>query len=338
MTGITAIPAITPKTARLGCLLPTRGLLLAGRKPTDAESVLRLASWAEEAGLDSVWVGDSLTAKPRLEAMTTLAAIAARTSRVRLGTAVMLMALRHPVLLAQMAGTVDLIAGGRLQLGVGIGGAFNAMQQAEWRNAGVDQRTRAGRLEEMLQVIRGLNTGQPYRFDGRHFRLDDVVMEPTPAQPGGVPVYLGVHWHGRGDGQGAQRERQARRAARLADGIISISATPDEFVELTDTVRGYCAEYDRSPDAMSAVMYLTVNLDEDTARAEAEAEDWLLGYYGANIWGDRWGPFGDAGRVRERIHAYAGAGADQIVVRFASYRQEEQMQLFLEQVAPDFRS
>ena len=321
---------------QIGCLLPTRGLLLEDDKPTDAESVLRLATWAEEAGLDSVWVGDSLTAKPRLEAMTTLAAIAARTSKVRLGTAVMLMALRHPVLLAQMVGTVDLISGGRLQLGVGVGGAFNAMQQAEWRNAQVNQRTRAPRLEEMLQVIKGLGREEPYSFAGRHFELDDVVMQPTPVQSGGVPVYLGVHWHGRGDGQGAQRERQARRAARLSDGIISISATPDEFVEMNDTVRGYCAEYGRQPDEMSSVMYLTVNLDEDVARAEAEAEDWLLGYYGANIWGDRWGPFGDAERVRERIHAYAEAGADQVVVRFASYRQEEQMQTFLEQVAPDF--
>ncbi len=321
---------------RLGFLLPTRGLLLEDRPPSNAESVLRLATWAEEAGLDSVWVGDSLTAKPRLEAMTTLAAIAARTSRVRLGTAVMLMALRQPVLLAQMAGTVDLIAGGRLQLGVGVGGAFNAMQQAEWRNADVNQRNRVGRLEEMLQILKGLGTGEPYTHSGRHFQLDDVVMQPAPVQSGGVPVYLGVHWHGRGDGQGAQRERQARRAARFADGAISISATPDEFVELTDTVRGYCAEYDRDPDALSSVMYLTVNLDEDTARAEAEAEDWLLGYYGANIWGDRWGPFGSAARVRERIHAYAEAGADQVVVRFATYRQEEQMQTFLEQVAPDF--
>ena len=322
---------------QLGCLLPTRGLLLEERKPTDAESALRLATWAEEAGLASVWVGDSLTAKPRLEAMTTLAAIAARTSRVRLGTAVMLMALRHPALLAQMVGTVDLISGGRLQLGVGVGGAFNAMQQAEWRNAGVNRRTRAPRLEEMMQVIKGLGSGQPFTFNGRHFQLDDVVMEPTPVQSNGVPVYLGVHWHGRGDGQGAQRERQARRAARLADGVISISATPDEFVEMTGAVRDYYAEYGRNPDDMSSVMYLTVNLDEDVARAEAEAEDWLLGYYGANIWGDRWGPFGDAERVRERIHAYAAAGADQIVVRFASYRQEEQMQTFLEQVAPDFR-
>ncbi len=322
---------------RLGCLLPTRGLLLADKKPTDAESVLRLATWAEEAGLDSVWVGDSLTAKPRLEAMTTLAAIAVRTSRVRLGTAVMLMALRHPVLLAQMMGTVDLISGGRLQLGIGVGGAFNPMQQAEWRNAGVNRRTRVPRLEEMLAVVKGLGSGQPFTHSGPNFELGDAVMEPAPVQPGGVPVYLGVHWHGRGDGQGAQRERQARRAARLADGAISISATPDEFVELTDTVRGYCKEYGRDPGAMSSVMYLTVNLDADTNRAQAEAEDWLLGYYGANIWGDRWGPFGDAERVRERIQAYAEAGADQIVVRFASYRQEEQMQTFLEQVSPYFR-
>ena len=210
------------------------------------------------------------------------------------------------------------------------------MQQAEWRNAGVNQRTRVPRLEEMLKVVKGLGSGQPFTHSGPNFELDDTMMEPAPVQPGGVPVYLGVHWHGRGDGQGAQRERQARRAARLADGAISISATPDEFVELTNTVRGYCEEYGRDPGAMSSVMYLTVNLDEDINRAQAEAEDWLLGYYGANIWGDRWGPFGDAERVRERIQAYAEAGADQIVVRFASYRQEEQMQTFLEQVSPYF--
>lgn len=326
-----------PANVQLGCLLPTRGLLLEDRRPTDAETVLRLATWAEEAGMDSVWVGDSLTAKPRLEAMTTLAAIAARTSRVRLGTAVMLMALRQPVLLAQMMGTVDLISGGRLQLGIGVGGAFNGMQQAEWRNAEVPQRTRARRLEEMIEVVKGLGTGKPFTYEGRHFQLDDVVMEPTPVQPDGVPVYVGVHWHLRHDGQGALRDRQARRAARLADGAISISATPEELVELKSTVRDYCAEYGRDPDKLSLVMYMTVNLDSDVAGAEAEAEDWLLGYYGANIWGDRWGPFGDPERIRERIHAYAEAGADQIIVRFATYRQEEQMQVFLEQVAPDFR-
>jgi alkanesulfonate monooxygenase SsuD/methylene tetrahydromethanopterin reductase-like flavin-dependent oxidoreductase (luciferase family) len=86
-------------------LLPTRGLLLKEANPTDGGLVIRLAQRAEEAGLDSVWVGDSLIAKPRLEPLTTLAAVAAVTERVRLGTAVLLMALRHPVLLAQSMAT-----------------------------------------------------------------------------------------------------------------------------------------------------------------------------------------------------------------------------------------
>ena len=108
----------SPKTSgrkpRLGFLLPTRGLLLAEERPQSADRIIQLACRAEEAGLDSVWVGDSLTAKPRLEPLSVLAAVAARTDRVRLGTSVLLMALRHPVLLAQTLGTVDLISRGPL--------------------------------------------------------------------------------------------------------------------------------------------------------------------------------------------------------------------------------
>ena len=85
---------------KLGVLLPTRGLLLADSQAHDAGLVLEMAKQVESAGLDSVWVGDSLTAKPRLEPLSTLAAIAACTQRVRLGTAVLLAALRHPLLLA----------------------------------------------------------------------------------------------------------------------------------------------------------------------------------------------------------------------------------------------
>ena len=95
---------MTEASVKLGILLPTRGLLLGDEVPSNADLVLRLAQRVEEAGLDSVWVGDSLTAKPRLEPLSALAAIAARTNRVRLGTAVLLMALRHPLLLAQNLG------------------------------------------------------------------------------------------------------------------------------------------------------------------------------------------------------------------------------------------
>ena len=138
--------------SQLGYLIPTRGLLLADPAAQSADLVLKLAQKAEDGGLDSVWVGDSLTAKPRLEPLSVLAAIAARTSRVRLGTAVLLAALRHPVLLAQTLATVDLISKGRLVITAGVGGAFNEAQVHEWHDAGVPASGRAARLEEIVPV------------------------------------------------------------------------------------------------------------------------------------------------------------------------------------------
>ena len=314
---------------KLGVLLPTRGLLMGESLPASADQLLCLAEQVEAGGLDSVWVGDSLTAKPRLEPLATLAAVASRTRRVRLGTAVLLAALRHPVLLAQTVATVDLISGGRLMLAAGVGGAFNNEQRREWQAAGVIPSQRAGRLEEIVQVVRGLGSGRPVSFPGRYFNLDSVVMEPRPVQPGGVPILLACHWR-------ARREAQFRRAARWGDGWISISDTPEEYAQLVQQVRGLAGELGRDPGQLEAVMYLTVNVDQNAARGEAEAERHLLAYYGANVWGTRWGPFGDPGRVKQRIAEYAEAGAQCLVVRFASFDPERQLDIFLSRVAPEF--
>ena len=153
-------------TLKLGVLLPTRGLVMGSDGPPSIEPLLSMAEQAEQAGLDSVWVGDSLTAKPRLEPLTTLTAVAMRTQRVRLGTAVMLAALRHPVQLAQMAATVDTISGGRLILGAGVGGAFNDAQQQEWLNVGVKPSQRARRFEEVLEIATRLTRGEMVTFGG----------------------------------------------------------------------------------------------------------------------------------------------------------------------------
>ena len=106
------------KKPRFGILLPTRRLIMTGDDNPNVGEIVSMARAAEQAGLDSVWVGDSLTAKPRLEPITALTAVAAHTNRVRLGTSVLLPALRHPVLLAQAVGTLDLISGGRTVLAV----------------------------------------------------------------------------------------------------------------------------------------------------------------------------------------------------------------------------
>jgi len=298
--------------------------------PENADRVLDMARRAEDAGLDSVWVGDSLIAKPRLEPLSTLAAVAACTKRVRLGTAVLLAALRHPVLLAQTMATVDLISQGRLLIAAGVGGAFNDEQRAEWRAAGVSPSRRASRLEEVLEIVKGLGSGQPLDFPGRHFDLERVSMEPLPVQSGGVPLLLACHWR-------AQRDAQFQRAARLGDGLISISDTPEEYAQVVNRVRAIAAELGRDPVRLETVFYLTVNVDPDLAKAESEANRFLTGYYGANIWGSRWGPFGGPERVKERMSEYVAAGAETLVVRFASFDPERQLDIFLDQVAPDFQ-
>ncbi len=314
---------------KIGVLLPTRGILLRGDQPDNADRVFRMAERAEEAGLDSVWVGDSLIAKPRLEPLATLGALASRTSRVRLGTAVLLPALRHPVLMAQTMATVDLISGGRLVIGAGVGGAFNDEQRGEWAAAGVDPKRRAGRFEEIVEIAKGLGEGQPHSHEGRHFSLDSVRMLPAATQSEGVPWLLATHYR-------AGKPAQVDRAARLGDGVIAISDTPEEFAEVIAQVDAKAEEYGRNTTNRENVFYLTVNLEEDEAVAKADSEDWLMRYYGANIWGTRWGPFGGVQQVADRMAEYAGAGADTLVVRFATFDPERQLDVFLERIAPQF--
>ena len=288
-----------------------------------------MAQRVEEAGLDSVWVGDSLVAKPRLEPLATLGALAARTNRVRLGTAVLLPALRHPVLLAQTMATVDLISSGRLVIGAGVGGAFNNEQRGEWAAAGVDPKRRARRFEEIVEVVKGLGQGEPHSHEGRHFSLDSVTMLPKATQTGGVPWLLATHHR-------ARQQAQIDRAARVGDGIIAISDTPAEFAEVIDQVDAKAEEYGRDTSQRENVFYLTVNLEEDESTALTDAEDWLMRYYGANIWGSRWGPFGGVQNVAARMAAYAEAGAETVIVRLATFDPERQLDVFLDRIAPQF--
>jgi alkanesulfonate monooxygenase SsuD/methylene tetrahydromethanopterin reductase-like flavin-dependent oxidoreductase (luciferase family) len=320
---------MSDKKPKLGVLLPTRGILLRGDQPSNADRVFRMAERVEEAGLDSVWVGDSLVAKPRLEPLSTLGALAARTSRVRLGTAVLLAALRHPVLLAQTMQSVDLISGGRLIVGAGVGGAFNDEQRGEWTAAGVDAKRRASRFEEIVEITKGLGPGQPHSHDGRHFELDSVRMLPAATQETGIPWLLATHYR-------AGKPAQVDRAARVGDGIIAISDTPAEFADMIAQVDAKAEEYGRDTTNRENVFYMTVNLDEDETTAKTDAEDWLMRYYGANIWGTRWGPFGGVQNVADRMAAYSEAGADTVIVRFATFEPEKQLDVFLEQIVHQF--
>ena len=335
---------------RIGLLLPTRGLLLQdegttsrqelGAPSAGTELLFSMARRAEEAGLDSIWVGDSLLAKPRLEPMSTLAALATHTQQVELGTAVLLAPLRQPAQLAQMAATVDILSGGRLVLGVGVGGVFTQAQRREWLAAGVSPEERGRRMTELMRACRLLWSQERVSFKGRFYNLEEASLGLTPVPSelanrrdgGGVPMLLACHYR-------TGLESQYRRAARYADGVIGISDTPGQFAQVLERVRTLAEAEGRDPDSLRSAFYMTVNIDEDNDKAFREADEFIRSYYGQNFWADKWGPFGPAQAVAARILEYAEAGAEEIVIRFASiHHQQRQLETFVEQVLPSVKS
>lgn len=314
---------------RLGILLPTRWLLMKDTEQKQFETIIDMATTAEDLGLDSVWVGDSLTAKPRLEPLSVLSAVATKTNRIRLGTAVMLGALRHPLLLAQTAATIDFISDGRLTLGMGVGGAFNQSQKQEWQNAGVNPNTRASRFEELVHLVKRLTRGEIVTYEGNHFSMNQVSVTPKSPNADGVHIILACHWR-------AAKEQQFVRAAKLGDGYISISDYPHEYEQVIDRVRIHAKSLNRDFDAMERVFYMTINIGNDPDSASLEADRFLKLYYGMNMWGDRWGPYGPPELITERIRSYQKAGAQTIIIRFAAFDQAKQLNVFSNKILPEF--
>src|SRR5262245_43702452 len=174
---------------RVGVLIPTRAVVLrSGRRPPLHEC-WDMARHCDEAGYDAVGVGDSIVAKPRLEPLTTLAYLAAMTRRVRLGTAVLLPALRQPVVLAHQIANVDQLSGGRVVLGLGVGWGLPSAER-EWAACGMDHRRRVRRLEEHVRLWRMLWRGEPINYQGDDVDLVDHTIGPLPWHAAGPPVLI----------------------------------------------------------------------------------------------------------------------------------------------------
>jgi len=249
-----------------GVLIPTREAIMSGRPETGP--LLAMAERAEAAGFDAVWIGDSITARPRHEPLTLLAAVAARTRRVRLGTGVLLPALRNPVVLAHVVGTLDRIAEGRVILGMGIAADTPAIRK-EFAAAGVPWDRRVGRFLETLEICRALWSRDGVRFSGKHFTLEDVTVEPKPHRRGGPPIWIG------GSGPTALRE-----AARF-DAWFPTGPGVEFFAEHFPRIQAAARAAGRPADAVTGAAYVTLALDADPAAAERRLHGFLETYYAA---------------------------------------------------------
>jgi probable F420-dependent oxidoreductase len=223
----------------------------------DVEETLAECARAEAAGFDSVWLGEhhaSGTFYPT--PLLGLAAVAARTRRVRLGTAVLLLPLHHPLLVAEEAAMVDVISGGRLVLGVGAGYA-----PEEFEAFGVSVRERGSRLDEAAPLIDRLWREEAVTHEGRHYRLTNATVRPRPVQRPRPPIWFGG-WV----------EPALRRAARLGEGWLGgPSARLDEVLTCVRQYRQARAEAGRDPDAGEVALLRYVFVAESVERARAIA-------------------------------------------------------------------
>jgi alkanesulfonate monooxygenase SsuD/methylene tetrahydromethanopterin reductase-like flavin-dependent oxidoreductase (luciferase family) len=288
----------------VGILLPTREAVMSGR-PAVAP-MLSIAERAEDLGFSSVWVGDSLTARPRHEPLTLLAAVAARTRRMALGTAVLLPALRHPLVLAHAVATVDRVSEGRLVLGVGIAGDTPATRK-EFESAGVPFDQRAGRCVEALEICRALWKGHGVKYQGRYWSLDDVSVGPTPHRPAGPPIWWG--------GSGATAHREAARS----QGWFPIDPRLQVFRDGWSRIQAAARDAGRSVEDITPALYTTIVLGE-TGSAQAELEGFLTTYYNAPAAAmiKRQACYaGEATGCAEWMAGFIEGGVRHLIVRFA---------------------
>ena len=310
-----------------GYLLPTREVVMAPGVP-DFVSMIDLAETAEGYGFDSVWCGDSVLARPRLEALSTLAAIAGRTKQVKLGTAVFLPALRNPVILANEIANLDIVSNGRVILGVGIASKTPTVEK-EFNACGVSFRHRVSIFEECVTVMRKLWTGSEVNFDGRHFQLDDVRLGLKPVQQGGIPIWMA-----------ASTEKPQRRMLNIGDGWFPNSTSPEAFTAGWQQIEALAKESGDDPNRLHKALYTTLNINEDKAQAEKEMKEFIEGYYNT--------PFETmsrtqsvfTGSVQDAIawlKGFVAAGVETIVVRFGGPNQTGQLELCAKEVIPRLR-
>lgn len=257
-----------------------------------------LAGWAREAeaaGVDGVFVGDHVTFYGSgSDGLMRLGMIAAVSSKLELQTCVYLLALRHPTPVALQCAMVDQLSGGRLILGVGIGGE----DPNEWWACGVDPKTRARRTDESLQILRSLWTQEETTFEGKYYKLQRVRMRPKPYREGGVVLQVG----GRSDAA-------LRRAALYADGWTGIWVSTRRFIEAGERIAEFAGQAGRAIPAFERGMQFWMGVDKDKAAARDKVAASMTAFYRLPFEAfEKYTPYGTPREIAEFIAPYVEAG------------------------------
>ncbi|TAK78150.1 MAG: LLM class flavin-dependent oxidoreductase [Dehalococcoidia bacterium] len=277
----------------------TFGVLPGGSTP---EEFLAAVQAAEELGYDSVWVGDHVLWPVFWpEPVVLLSAAAAVTSRIGLGTGVMLAALRGAAPLAKQAATLQWMSNGRFRLGVGAGGEY----AKEFEASGVPLAERGRRLDDTLEAVRALWTGAPVSLHNSAIDVDGATLDlvPSPA----IPIWVG----------GRSRPAQ-RRAARFGDAWMPFVTTPEHFAAGLTNVRADAEAFGRDPASIRPALQLWCMFDDDLAVALPTIADRIESTYRVPFDRfERYTVYGDAEMWVARLREYVEAGVRHFNLVFA---------------------
>jgi probable F420-dependent oxidoreductase len=283
-------------TAKIGLMIP--GSYAGAMPPPSAFN--EFFRHADELGFDALWVIDRIFHNLNiLDPLTLLAHAAAATSHVRLGTAVLLFAFRNPVLVAKTTATLDYLSGGRLTLGISLGG-----RDSEFASQGIPMKQRVSRLRENLTIMRKVWTEQNVTFHGRYYHLDQVNMEPKPVQKPGIPIPMG-----------GSVDAVLKRSAAEADGWIAGSrGTPDTFRKAWQKVQVYARAAGKDPSTLESGKLLYIDVGEDRLRCRDNLLAFTHAYYGPQYDVDANCVFGSPAACTAKIREFIDAGANSIIL------------------------
>jgi len=307
-------------------------LMIEGQEGVSWEQWLALAAAAEEAGIEALFRSDHYlsldapTERESLDAWTTLAGLAARTSRLRLGTMVSPATFRHPSVLAKSAATVDHISGGRVELGLGAG-----WMELEHRAYGFDfppTSERVARFAEQIEIVHRLWTEDSVDFRGRFYRLEACTALPKPVQRPRPPIVVG----------GSARPGTARPAARFADEYNTVFASPEEARGRRRRLDAACEAEGRDPATLplSVMTGFLIGTDDGEIRERARrlagdgADDLLARYREGGL-------AGTPAEIVDRLRAYEDAGVTRVMLQHLLHDDLEPIEILGRDILPAIR-
>ncbi len=255
----------------------------------------------EAMAFDSLWVGGHVaSSNPSPEAMVGLARLSALTERVTIGTSILLLPLYPPALVAKQIADLDLVSGGRVALGVGVGGEY----PQEFRAMHVPIEERGRRTDEMIPLLRRLWTAEDVTHDGRYYAMANIRIHPAPAQERGPPIIVA-----------GRKEPAMRRAATLGDGWFPYLYSPRRYAESVETITQAAAHAGRDLAGFQWCVWVFVNIDEDGDAAREVAARALGGTYDQDVrvMIDGVAAAGTPAEVTAKLCAFHDAGARHFV-------------------------